>query len=361
LNGEQGVVLNFNPANGRWVVRLSNGDCKQVKSANLTQHPGSVLGYSESAHGETAGLSCEPQLKPGTLQSWRCKPCACWNAMSTSHCRMCGKKYTFKNRVAQREVGAGGEGDEECDAVGLETTHHIRELPSTDPWQGSTRRYQGSVNRPPPIVLALLLILVYASAAGLSYWVLLPALLQNFDANCQERQQTVRGAERQAAVAVARMFVSPSQSKCSSSECGDVCTWAQLFTCNADGHVGTLHTKNGSLVGSLPDSLGSLAQLTNVSLSSNQLTGSLPDSLGSLAQLTQLDLSCNELTGVLPVLNYSHFTDGCNLRHSYYFSEDFSDFGGPVCQTPIFAHFQRTYFTCPLPPGAAEHCGAECR
>ena len=35
LNGELGVTLNFNDTAGRWLVRLANGEGKQVKPSNL--------------------------------------------------------------------------------------------------------------------------------------------------------------------------------------------------------------------------------------------------------------------------------------------------------------------------------------
>lgn len=36
LNGEMGIALRFNEASGRWLVRLKNGDGKQLKPSNLT-------------------------------------------------------------------------------------------------------------------------------------------------------------------------------------------------------------------------------------------------------------------------------------------------------------------------------------
>ena len=79
------------------------------------------------------------------------------------------------------------------------------------------------------------LLLVYATTTGISSWVMLPAIHQVFDAKCTETlslaQQNVRGAERQAAVAVASTFVSSQQcSLANTPTCGNVCTWDKLLT-----------------------------------------------------------------------------------------------------------------------------------
>ncbi|GAB4824618.1 hypothetical protein Ancab_007491 [Ancistrocladus abbreviatus] len=51
---------------------------------------------------------------------------------------------------------------------------------------------------------------------------------------------------------------------------------------------------------SLPDEVGKLALLTNLSLISSNLVGPLPDYLGTLACLTSLKLSYNQLSGAIP-------------------------------------------------------------
>ncbi|CAB4274386.1 unnamed protein product [Prunus armeniaca] len=52
--------------------------------------------------------------------------------------------------------------------------------------------------------------------------------------------------------------------------------------------------------GSIPDSLASLAELTDMSLNNNLLTGEIPDSFQSITGLINLDLSSNNLSGQLP-------------------------------------------------------------
>ena len=67
------------------------------------------------------------------------------------------------------------------------------------------------------------------------------------------------------------------------------------------GCVSRLNLNYNQLTGSIPDSLGNLANLEILSFSLNQLTGSIPDSLGNLANLDWLNLHGNQLTGSIPV------------------------------------------------------------
>lgn len=57
--------------------------------------------------------------------------------------------------------------------------------------------------------------------------------------------------------------------------------------------------------GSLPASLGSLKNLTDLSLERNRINGSLPQSIGELAELVVLDLSLNNLIGDLSEVHFS--------------------------------------------------------
>ncbi|KAK9068811.1 hypothetical protein SSX86_012927 [Deinandra increscens subsp. villosa] len=55
------------------------------------------------------------------------------------------------------------------------------------------------------------------------------------------------------------------------------------------------------LTGSIPESLSTLVQLTDLSLNNNHLSGVIPDSFQQLTALTNLDLSANNLSGPLPL------------------------------------------------------------
>ena len=68
----------------------------------------------------------------------------------------------------------------------------------------------------------------------------------------------------------------------------------------ADGRVVGLRLSYQGIVGTIPSELGSLANLTRLSLWNNFLTGGIPKELGSLANLTVLLLHGNQLTGEIP-------------------------------------------------------------
>eukprot|EP00245_Coleochaete_scutata_P015281 TRINITY_DN6749_c0_g1_i15.p1 TRINITY_DN6749_c0_g1~~TRINITY_DN6749_c0_g1_i15.p1 ORF type:complete len:141 (+),score=10.90 TRINITY_DN6749_c0_g1_i15:35-457(+) len=83
-----------------------------------------------------------------------------------------------------------------------------------------------------------------------------------------------------------------------------VCNTSRV-TCSTDGDVTRLDLSGNSLTGSIPESLGteSLGSLTNLSqlyLYSNNLTGSIPNSLGALSNLDVLLLNENKLSGSIP-------------------------------------------------------------
>lgn len=61
-----------------------------------------------------------------------------------------------------------------------------------------------------------------------------------------------------------------------------------------------MYLSGNSLTGNIPASLGQLSSLSVIDLSQNLFTGSIPSSLSSLTNLTKLDLSSNYLSG--PVL-----------------------------------------------------------
>jgi Leucine-rich repeat (LRR) protein len=57
---------------------------------------------------------------------------------------------------------------------------------------------------------------------------------------------------------------------------------------------------NNQLIGALPSEIGCLSQLDGISLYNNQLTGVLPSEIGSLSKLVVLYLHNNQLTGAIP-------------------------------------------------------------
>ncbi|NJO15267.1 MAG: hypothetical protein HC877_05835 [Thioploca sp.] len=78
-------------------------------------------------------------------------------------------------------------------------------------------------------------------------------------------------------------------------------TPCQWWGVNCDnGYVTKLYLENNNLNGSIPDSLGQLNQLQELSLSNNQLSHFIPDSLGQLRRLRILYLSGNHLESFIP-------------------------------------------------------------
>ena len=66
------------------------------------------------------------------------------------------------------------------------------------------------------------------------------------------------------------------------------------------GRVRSLVLEDNQLSGTIPSSLGNLANLESLNLFTNQLSGTIPSSLGDLANLRSLDLAINQLSGTIP-------------------------------------------------------------
>ncbi len=75
-------------------------------------------------------------------------------------------------------------------------------------------------------------------------------------------------------------------------------TWAGVTVENAG--VTAIQLPNNNLNGTLPASLGNLANLTRLELNNNNLTGEIPTAIGQLTNLSILNLSTNQLTGAIP-------------------------------------------------------------
>ncbi|XP_073283173.1 receptor-like protein EIX2 [Primulina huaijiensis] len=60
--------------------------------------------------------------------------------------------------------------------------------------------------------------------------------------------------------------------------------------------------------GPLPESLGSLQHLTDLNLAWNKLNGTLPESFGELSELSVLDISSNYMTGIVSESHFSNLT-----------------------------------------------------
>src|SRR5438105_4616827 len=79
---------------------------------------------------------------------------------------------------------------------------------------------------------------------------------------------------------------------------GPVTTWSGITITGT--RVTGIYFVDNHLSGGIPSSLGNLANLQYLSLSSNQLSGSIPSSLGNLVNLQGLYLFQNQLSGSIP-------------------------------------------------------------
>merc|ERR1712023_130161 len=80
---------------------------------------------------------------------------------------------------------------------------------------------------------------------------------------------------------------------------GDPCDSAWYGVECTSGDVTSINLYDNNLVGTIPDSLGSLEHLNTLVLWKNKLTGSIPD-LSAATRLQVLDLADNELSGSIP-------------------------------------------------------------
>jgi len=77
------------------------------------------------------------------------------------------------------------------------------------------------------------------------------------------------------------------------------CLWPGV-SCDDHGVIQTVNLENYGLFGQIPESIGNLTDLRELSLACNEIYGTLPQSLSKLTNLVNLDLHGNDFTGDLP-------------------------------------------------------------
>ena len=92
--------------------------------------------------------------------------------------------------------------------------------------------------------------------------------------------------------------------------------------------------KGNNLSGEIPESIGYLTKLTQLNLADNALSGSIPETIGNLKSLTNLDLSNNLLTGNIP-----NRIEDLMVLHTFF--ADSNNFSGtlPIEICTIYPHF----------------------
>jgi len=103
---------------------------------------------------------------------------------------------------------------------------------------------------------------------------------------------------------------------------GTECSWLGV-SCSS-GNVTGIYFYENNLAGTIPTELGSLSQLTSLTLERNSLTGSIPKEIGNLSKLTSLNLYWNSsLNGAIPA-ELGQLTELTSLYLS------FNDFSGTI-------------------------------
>jgi hypothetical protein len=102
----------------------------------------------------------------------------------------------------------------------------------------------------------------------------------------------------------------------------NVCGWYGV-NCNSAGRVFMLDLSQNNLIGTIPNSIGSLTDLQQLWLFGNQLNGPVPASIGNLTNLQSLILSNNQLNSFIPA-SIGQLT---NLQQLWLFGNQLS---GPI-------------------------------
>ncbi|OAE28149.1 hypothetical protein AXG93_638s1380 [Marchantia polymorpha subsp. ruderalis] len=130
------------------------------------------------------------------------------------------------------------------------------------------------------------------------------------------------------------------------------CQWSGI-TCRSDDAVTGINLNSLGLSGVVPESLGQIKTLVNVSLSNNSFFGPIPSSIFNISSLVHLDLHSNDLDGSIP----SGFSPLVNLEYLD-LSENFLAGSIPVdignlAAIRVLNLSSNDYSNQPFPPGIA--------
>jgi Leucine-rich repeat (LRR) protein len=130
----------------------------------------------------------------------------------------------------------------------------------------------------------------------------------------------------------------------------DPCTW-QGISCLADTiSISEIRLYDFNLTGELPDSFGTLTNLTVINLGANSLNGTIPASIWGLSNLSSLEISYNRFSGTLSLavqnlknltlldISQNYFTSTLpsemgNLENLRILDVQYNNFSGPIPTT----------------------------
>ncbi|CAN6468456.1 unnamed protein product [Victoria cruziana] len=117
-----------------------------------------------------------------------------------------------------------------------------------------------------------------------------------------------------------------------------------------------LYLQSCDFSGSIPDDLGKLGNLTHLALNDNQLTGFIPQSFGNLSNIYWLDFADNRLSGPLPISSGGNpgLDNLLKAQHFHFSRNRLSGTVPPTLFSPqmVLKHilFDGNNFSGPIPP-----------
>jgi Leucine-rich repeat (LRR) protein len=120
----------------------------------------------------------------------------------------------------------------------------------------------------------------------------------------------------------------------------------------------TLSAYSNQFSGTLPLSIFTLSNLTNLNLDQNHIGGTISSHIGQLTSVVDMTLNNNAFTGTIPfTIAQMTLLEGIMINNNR--------LSGVLPRLPFakydnFCDFSKNNFTCPLPARAAKKCQATC-
>ncbi|MYB06842.1 MAG: hypothetical protein F4Y24_10855 [Gemmatimonadetes bacterium] len=196
--------------------------------------------------------------------------------------------------------------------LGLQTLHYsgtalcVPSYTSFRDWLGTIPSHDGTGAECPPLSDREILVMVYENTGG-------PGWRRRDNWLTDAPLADWHGVQVDASGRVERLYLDDNELSGSiPSTIGDLADLERLYLDDnelsgpipsAIGHLASLERlrlNENELTGPIPPQLGDLASLTQLRMAVNQLSGRLPQELGNLAALEQMSLGANRLEGPIP-------------------------------------------------------------